>query len=291
MSEASGSAVLAGNPASDPAAGTGGDGAVQNATPPATPPADPAPAPAGKWYDSVEDGDLKGYAELKGWKDPAEALNSYRNLEKLIGSEKVPMPKGDDDAEGWNRVYDALGRPKTAEGYGLAPAEGGDPTIANEASAKFHELGLTEKQGKALAEWWAGKSQSIVDAQNQQVEQNFEKQLAEVRQEWGDKYDENVELGRRAAREYGLNGEKLAKLETALGTAELMKLMASIGRGQGEADFVGDTKSGQFGMSPEAAKTRINALKADPGFQAKYLGGDADSRMEMDRLMRLAYPE
>lgn len=292
MSEAtSGSATLAGNPASDPAAGNAGEGQQTVTTDnTSTPPADPAPA-SGKWYDSVEDTDLKGYAELKGWKDPSEALNSYRNLEKLIGSEKVPMPKGDDDAEGWNRVFDALGRPKSAEGYGLTAAEGGDPAIANEAAAKFLELGLSEKQGKELAQWWAGKSQDIVASQQQQTEQNFEKQLNEVKQEWGDKYDENVELGRRAAREYGLNGEKLAKLESALGTADLMKLMAAIGKGQGEAEFVGSSSSNQFGMSPEAARTRISALKADPGFQAKYLTGDADSRQEMDRLMRLAYPE
>lgn len=297
MSDVTGSAVLAGNPASEPAAGATGGDATQNVVTgnlpegsTSTPAADLNPS-SGKWYDSVEDSDLKGYAELKGWKDPTEALNSYRNLEKLIGSEKVPMPKGADDAEGWNRVYDALGRPKTSEGYGLTAAEGGDPNLVKSASDKFYELGLTEKQGAELANWWAQQSKGIVEAQSQQAEQNFEKELGSLKSEWGDKYDENVEYGRRAAREYGLNQEKLTKLESALGTAEMLKLMASIGKGQGEAVFIdGDSGKG-FGMSPAAAQSRIAALRADPGFAQKYLSGDADAKEEMARLSRLAYPE
>ena len=293
-----GSAALAGNPASDPAAGaTGGDAGQQNITTtglPGTPDgatSSSAPTSTGTWIDSIEDAELKGYVSNKGWSDPAELAKGYQNLEKLLGSEKMPMPKGPEDAEGWIRVYDKLGRPVSPDGYGIKAAEGADPAFANSAMEKFHQLGLSEKQGQELANWWAEQSQGLVAQQQQQTEQNFEKQLAEVKTEWGDKYDENVELGRRAAREYGLDAEKLGKLESALGTAEMMKLMASIGRGQGEAAFHSQGGSNSFGMSPEAARARVQALKGDKGWTQKYLSGDADARSEMERLMRLGYPE
>ena len=35
----------------------------------------------------------------------------------------------------------------------------------------------------------------------------------------------------------------------------------------------------------------VQALKGDKGWTQKYLSGDADARSEMERLMRLGYPE
>jgi hypothetical protein len=41
----------------------------------------------------------------------------YRNLGKLIGNEKVPLPKGGQGTEGWERAFTALGRPSTPDAY------------------------------------------------------------------------------------------------------------------------------------------------------------------------------
>ena len=286
-----GSATLAGNPASDPAAGAGSDAGQQQL--PGTPDgatSATAPTSTGNWWDNIEDSDLKGYVANKGWKDSTELARGYQNLEKLLGSEKLPMPKGDDDVDGWNKLYTKLGRPETPEGYGIKAAEGQDPTLANAAASKFHELGLTEKQGQALTNWWAEQSQGLLDAQSAAQAQSAEQAIAELKNEWGNKYDENVELGRRAAREYGLDADALGKIENALGTKGLLDLMAKIGRGQGEAEFIGQGKT-SFGMSPEAARARIQALKGDAEWTQRYLKGDADARAELERLHRLGYPE
>lgn len=294
-----GSAITVGNPVGDAPAG---NGAVSQpaATPPAAPLAAPAPteppaAPAQKpanWYDGISDQDLLGYVQNKGWKDPADLANGYRNLEKLVGVDKIPMPKDEADAEGWNRVYDRLGRPTTAADYKLPVPEGMDGKFAEMASGKFHELGLTAKQGQALAEWWNQTQGSAMEAQQQQMNAKAEADMSELRQEWGQAFDENIEFGRRAAREYGLDEAKLSALENALGTSELMKLMVRIGRSQGEAAFVtGESKGSTFGMTPAAAQQRIAALRQDPGWTAKYLNNDAEAKAEMSRLMSLAYPE
>ena len=286
-----GSATLAGNPASEPAAGAGSDAGQQQL--PGTPDgatSTTAPTSTGNWWDNIEDSDLKGYVANKGWKDSTELARGYQNLEKLLGSEKLPMPKGDDDVEGWNKLYTKLGRPETPEGYGIKAAEGQDPTLANAAASKFHELGLTEKQGQALTNWWAEQSQGLLDAQSAAQAQSADQAIAELKNEWGNKYDENIELGRRAAREYGLDADALGKIEGALGTKGLLDLMAKIGRGQGEAEFIGQGKT-SFGMSPEAARARIQALKGDAEWTQRYLKGDADARAELERLHRLGYPE
>lgn len=286
MSDASGSAILAGNPAPAPAAaGDNAPPAPAPATPPAAPPAN------GAWYDSIEDNDLKGYLQNKGWKDPTELAVGYRNLEKLVGSEKVPLPKSAEDTEGWSRVYDALGRPKDAAGYKLPVPEGADPAFAQAAAQEFHKLGLSDRQASALAEWWNGQQSGAMQASQAAQQQKSEQELTGLRAEWGQAWDENVELGRRAAREFGLDGDKLSAIEAAMGTGDMLKFLSRVGRGLTEHTFEGGRSTNSFGMTPEAARQRLTSLRADPEFSGKYLGGNADARAEMERLMRIAYPE
>lgn len=290
MSEAnSGSAMLAGNPSGQQPDGNTG-GVPASATPP-NGTAGNSNAPTGNWYDGFEDADLKGYVQNKAWKDPSELALGYRNLEKLLGGEKLPMPKGADDKEGWGRVYDALGRPKTAEEYKLPVPEGDSGEFAKVASGKFHELGLTAQQAQGLAEWWNQTQQGQAEQSAQAQSQNVEKQLTDLKTEWGGAYDENIELGRRAAREFGMTQEMLTKMENGMGTAEMLKFMSKIGRGMTEHNFEGGKTNSGFGMTPEAARTRINDLRNDQAWASKYLSGDADARAEMARLMALGYPE
>lgn len=285
MSEGNnGSALLAGNPAGETAAGNSGVSTTNTTATEST-------AATGNWYDKFENDELKGYVQNKGWKDPAELAVGYQNLEKLLGGEKIPMPKGAEDAEGWSRVYDALGRPKTADEYGIKTPDGQETDFSKGAAAKFHELGLSKQQAAALTEWWSGEQNAFSERQNAAMAQNTEKQLTDLKQEWGGAFDENVELGRRAAREFGLNQEKLTALENALGTGDLLKFMSKIGRGMTEHNFESGKSTNSFGMTPAAAQQRINDLRNDSTWSAKYISGDADAKTEMARLMALAFPE
>lgn len=291
MSDAmNGSAMLAGNPAGEPAGNAGG-------TPPAsTPPAGGndqggTPPASGNWYDNFEDGELKGYVQNKGWKDPSELAVGYKNLEKLLGGEKLPMPKGADDAEGWGRVYDALGRPKTAEEYKLPLPTGDDGGFAKVASGWMHEAGLNQKQAETIAAKWNEYMQTAMGEQTQQSVQKVEQDITALKGEWGQAWDENIALGSRAAKTFGLDSDKLTAIEGAIGTGEMLKLMAKIGRGLTEHNFEGGNTTQGFGMTPAAAKERITALRNDSEWATKYMNGNADAQAEMKRLMTIAFPE
>ena len=74
-----------------------------------------------KWYNSVFQRDEnKGLAELKAWNTADNMLDSHRNLEKLVGVDKLPLPKNEADKEGWDRVYTRLGRPRETRGLQAA---------------------------------------------------------------------------------------------------------------------------------------------------------------------------
>ena len=245
------------------------------------------------WYSEFPE-EVRGLVETKGWKTPVDAIQSYTNLEKFLGADKagrgVVLPKDDAAAEEWSQVYDKLGRPQSPEDYKLPVPEGADGAFAQEAAKTFHELGLTSKQAQQLVEWFNDKSAGALSSQQNQIAQTAEQQMSELQQEWGKEFDANIEAGRRAARQFGVGEEMLTKMENALGTKDMLKFFANVGKGVGEDSFVEGGGSGKFGMSPEAARVRINNLKSDAAWTAKYLGGDANAKEEMQRLMRLGYP-
>ena len=292
----SGSAIMAGNPAGENAAATGGDPAASTtgtsgASGAASGDIGKAATPSGNWYDAIEDGELKGYVQNKGWKDPVELANGYKNLEKLLGGEKLPMPKGADDKEGWARVYDAMGRPKSAEEYKLPVPQGDSGEFAKQAASKFHELGISQQQAEALSSWWNEQQQALVTGQQTQSQEKTVQDMTALKSEWGQAYDENINLGQRAVREFGLDQAKLEGLEQAWGTKGMLEFMAKIGRGLTEHTFEGGKTTQGFGMTPEAAKDRIAALRNDSEWASKYMNGNADAQAELKKLMAVAYPE
>ena len=59
---------------------------------------------------------------------------------------------------------------------------------------------------------------------------------------------------------------------------------------RGEDRIEGGADTG-FSPTVEAARARIESLKADSAWTKRYLGGDEAAKAEFQRLMRAAYPE
>ena len=251
------------------------------------------PAPQGNWFDSFPE-DVRGTVQTKGWASPLDAIQSYTNLEKFLGADKsgrgLVIPRDDATPDEWGQVYDKLGRPTSPDQYKIPAPEGAPPEFVQAAAGKFHELGLNAKQAEGLAQWWNQQAETMAGSQQAQTAQAAELEMAQLQQEWGKEFDSNIEAGRRAARQFGADEATLSKMEGALGTKGMLQFFAKIGKGMGEDSFVDGSGGGKFGMSPEAARVRINQLKGDPAWSSKYLSGDADAKTELERLMRAGYP-
>jgi hypothetical protein len=228
----------------------------------------------------VADTELREFIQNKGWKDPAEMAVGYRNLEKLVGGEKVPLPKGDADSEGWERVYKALGRPPTPEDYKLPDLE---------SAAQYHKLGLTARQATGLSTWQDTLKAAQEQKEKEELAIQRSQQLSALRKEWAGEFDENLRLGRRAVREFGLEGN-VEKLEQALGSGELLKLTAKLGRGLSEDRFAGNPAP-TVGLTKEAAQEELALLRSDPSFGARYLAGEAEAVKRFTRLHEAAFEQ
>ena len=71
-----------------------------------------APAAESPSWNAGFDEDTSAYVENKGWKDPTDILNSYRNLEKFAGGSKnlIELPGVDAAPEALDSFYNKLGR-------------------------------------------------------------------------------------------------------------------------------------------------------------------------------------
>jgi hypothetical protein len=195
-------------------------------TPPAAAPAPAAPAAA---------------APAAPAADPATDPAAAEPVVKLPGKDAPP--------EAWAEFYKQIGAPDKAEAYELPVPEGQDGEFAKTAATWFKDAGLLPQQAQALAGKWnefsAAQAAAAEAAETQriaQLEQRNKAEEASLKTEWGQSHDANMELARRAVRQF-IPSEKAADvvsaLEDKLGYAETIKLMHAIGKGLGEHDAPG----------------------------------------------------
>jgi hypothetical protein len=195
--------------------------------------------------------------------------------------------------------YNKLGRPGTPDGYKLqTPKEGGNPEFTKWASEAFHKAGLSETQAKGMMDKWNEYIGGQTTAEKTRTEQLRQVEATSLKKEWGAAYDQNMNVAKRAAREFGFDGKTLDALDAAVGHDKTMKLLQKIGAGFGEANFVpgNDGRSSNSfngAMTPAQAKDQIRQLKSDPDFVRRYTQGGTNSReyAQLQKLHQFAYPD
>lgn len=266
-------------------------------TPPAGGQQQPASGQQSAWYSGVGP-DLESLAQTKGWDSPAKALDSYRNLEKMLGTEKISAPRKDWKPEDWNSFYAKIGRPEAPDKYALPevkPEEGLtlDEKKVAEVRKLMHETGLTQAQAEKLAGWYFGDLNGTFKAakeQNLAAKANGEKAL---RDQWKDRYDSEVDIARRAFSEFADDGAKQFILESGLGDdPRFVALFNKIGR-----EMMEDSATGRGPATFEgggAALAEIDRLKSDKDFMAALFDaravGHKESKERWTKLHQSAYP-
>lgn len=224
------------------------------------------------WKTSLSD-DLRNSPLIHKFEDGPDGLSkafeSHLNLEKMLGHEKVPIPKDANDEEGWSRFSKAMGIPDRAEEYGLPDANipesmKGMTFDKGKFAEVVHAHKLTPDQAKGL---WDAYTSMTIDSYGQAVEKH-KAQMADVvnrlRGEWGDAYDTNVELGQMVIEKFSTDQETKDLLTAELTKdPRLVKFLARIGNEFSE-NKIGEFKMKQFSMAPDQAKNEIDKIVSDP---------------------------
>lgn len=262
-------------------------------TPPAAAPAAPAPVD-NSWVNGLND-ETKAFVETKGFKDPASVLDSYRNLEKLMGAPRDKLLKipETDDLDGMNEFYNKLGRPKEAKEYEFELPEGAASESFTEwAKNTFHAEGLTSDQAKGFMEKYGEFYESEMQAEQEQYEADVNTQKTKLTKEWGAAHEQNMMIARSAAKTLGMGTEQIDALERVLGYDGVMKMFHGVGTKTGEASFHdGDGGLAGGALTPGQAMAKIKELRRDKNFAQKLGEKDAKTVNEWNQLHVWANPE
>ncbi len=281
-------------PATPPAAP-----AASAATPPAAPAASAATPPAApvSWYEGAS-ADLTGWVQNKGFKTPIDALESARNLEKLMGAPPERILKladkmrGDDGkltAEG-RQIFERLGAPKEAKDYQIdIPKEFGDAKMAETFQGLFHEEGVAKASAERIVKQW-NEYQNAQRTAMTEAQKEADRQAEQVlKRDWGQAYEQNTNIAKEAVRTLGLDEKSLNSLSRSLGHDKTMKLLQKLGASVGEGRFV-QGGSANTVLEPSQAQYQIKELMKDRDFAGRLAKGDSEALSKWTRLHEMAAP-
>lgn len=219
-------------------------------------PADVANSPTLKTYDSSKEGLTK-------------FTTSHLELEKLLGTEKVPIPKGPEDTDGWNRFSKAMGIPDKAAEYGLPDADVPESmkgmTFDKQKFAEVvHQFKLTPNQAKGLWGAYTEMTKDIYGKAMRDQQASMTTVVNQLRGEWGDAYDTNVELGQMVINKFSSDGSMEDFVTATLAKDPRgIKFLAKIG-GQFAENKIGGFNYARFSLAPEQAQAEIDSILKDP---------------------------
>jgi hypothetical protein len=256
------------------------------------------PVPSSGWKSGINT-DLRNSPLLSKFEDTPEGLNkaleSHANLEKLLGHEKVPIPKDANDVEGWNRFSKAMGIPDKAEQYGLPDAKLPDSmkdiTIdKNKFAEVVHAHKLTPAQAKGL---WQTYTELNVQSYQEAIKAHQDSLMNTVnslKSEWGDAYQTNVELGQMVINKFSSDQEMNDYITTTLSKDPRgIKFLAKLGD-QFAENKIPEFSMKRFSLAPEQAMEEITKIKNDlngPYMNTKGKFTEKEHQAEVDRVNNL----
>lgn len=240
-----------------------GGGGGNSAPPPADNPLLEVEFPEGFDESLKNEQSLKLFIKDKKFNYP-EILKSYVNAQKMIGKDKVVLPGKNATDDDWNNFYNKIGRPEL-EKYDVRLKEGqeADATFMKKYKEIAHKSGLLPKQAENLFHWYheevEGAQKAVLEARKQELDA----ELFNLKKEWGVGYDKEVDLAKRALRQFASDDEIEALKQAGLtGNVKFVKLLNKIGKGLKEDSFKHESV-GSFGMTKEDASRKINEMYSD----------------------------
>ena len=107
------------------------------------------------WRQSLPE-DIKADKSLESIKDVASLAKSYIHAQKMVGSDKIPVPNKYATDKDWSLVYEKLGRPKSPDGYkyDLPQDKQVDEASLKSFSDQAHRLGLLPTQANGVIKFY-----------------------------------------------------------------------------------------------------------------------------------------
>ena len=156
------------------------------------------------WKASLSE-EIRADKSLENIKDIEGLAKSYVHAQKLVGADKIPVPNKFATEKDWDAVYQRLGRPEDATGYKYDLPE--DQTINQEVLNNFsnqaHKLGLLPGQANGVVKFYNDMQTANLQEQDSVAVAARENSTKELKQEWGQAYDQKINQASNLAKTVG----------------------------------------------------------------------------------------
>ncbi|BAQ86588.1 capsid assembly protein [uncultured Mediterranean phage uvMED] len=146
------------------------------------------------WKASLSD-EIRADKSLENINDIESLAKSYVHAQKLVGTDKIPVPNKHATEEDWNAVYSKLGRPETADGYKFNLPE--DQKVDENGLKVFadhaHKLGLLPNQAEGMVKFYNEMQANQTKEQDSTALAGRQKAMDELQSEWGQAYKQKVD--------------------------------------------------------------------------------------------------
>jgi len=218
------------------------------------------------WKASLSD-EIRNEKSLENISDIESLAKGYVHAQRLVGADKIPVPNKFATEEDWNKVYEKLGRPKSADEYKFNLPE--DKTVDEAALKGFaqqaHKLGLLPGQADGVVKFYNDMIGQELSAANSIAEAARNKATTELKTEWGQAFDQKIAAANQVVASVFPQGFMSMNMEdgTKLGdNPAVIKAFAMLAERMGEDKIVqGD---GPIMQTPKQIDKEINSLTA-PG--------------------------
>lgn len=113
----------------------------------------------------------------KKWTNVSQIVDGYAELEKFTAGagKHLAIPQSDGDTEGWSKVWEQLGRPKTYSDYVIDNDETVplDAEIASKWKQYAHKEGYTQNQMQGAVTFQREIIKSVMEAEAKNAEQSI----------------------------------------------------------------------------------------------------------------------
>lgn len=249
------------------------------------------------WTDGLSE-DHSGFLSNKAFDSPDKLITAYQQLEAMRGVPEdrlLKLPAADAESSEWDAVYARLGRPESAEDYDFGSPEVGEGQV--DMTPWFRgvafDAGVSQEKAAGMIASFSEFQQSQANAHNEAMNTRDQTEMAQLRSEWGQTFDEREHVVTSFVRAMGWDDGVIYALQDLKGEKWLYENFYKLGKGVPEAQFASaeGSRGGVGRMSPGEARDKLRMLKSDKEYMQKWNSGDQSKVEEMRRFEEIADPE
>jgi len=144
--------------------------------------------------------DFREEKSLSNFNNMEDFVKSYLHAQKLVGSDKIPIPNKHATDEDWNEVFKRLGAPENPEDYKYNLK---DQELDNQQVSEFnkaaHKLGLLPKQAEGLIKFYNEMNANMATSQEDAAAQAQLTTETELKKEFGPQFNKRLDQAKKLA--------------------------------------------------------------------------------------------